>query len=272
MTSVDSIQNEVEYIQNGENKYAFVLLQLNFNSEIQSLVDISKLDYKFEYIPQNNTNIMYSSGIYTPNGLYWDMNNFNQQMHTIISEHIKNTNYTGDFLTIGIRIPIILNDNTTIKLTVNNIESEIKYNWIEPILYKNSKKTENGYFFSNVDFNTYQFTPILLNYPVDKTIENLQITSSVINNESTYTVMLIPNKDTAYTQLYNPLFYISNDLEHRENNEGGMMICNTITMGNGFSIMNYVDEPYKEMLNNYNLYISDNYTLNTTLRYDIDFI
>ena len=281
-----SVNNDIDYIS-GEFLgkpfiYAYTILNIEFDRNVLNPYTIDNKYFMFKYETKSTlgNDIMGNADV-TLQGC--SAHNFDAGIKTLIKESNSNI--------LIPKIPIIKDDNTEVSLYIFNNQEEfnkaqngennydeflvdkVTFKWVNPILYKNSF-IENNYFVTEDDFTNELFTPLLTEINEDTHIENLQIeisgeTDSTVGQN--HTVMLIPNKNNE------PLFYLNNNIAYRENNEGGMMICNGLTNSYGIDYSyanNKLNKSTYNLLEScyYNLYVSDMYKIPTYIRYDIDFI
>lgn len=207
----------------------------------------------------NNLNLAYE---------YWTQDNFHNLCYNQLTDNRFNRN---DSSSKTIYFPIIFykdnkqynNDYSsdiiiTVTITDNNVEEEthkIYFTLVEPISYVFKK---NCYVVNtDISYNTsiiQDFTKSNYNH--------LTFTNTEVFNEDndvlSYTMLYIPD---SLLQSYQPLFYISNDLDNQENNEGGMI--SYVLLTGQQNILNTTA---------YTSYISNRDILQQKLRYDIKFV
>ena len=249
-------------------------------------LDINKLYYRFKYkhgINKNSPNLtqheqevlkLLNSGIW--DGIYsWTLDKMDDHLHDLISVRLDNKNY----ITIikDISIPIVYGNDVELELytynseeeynnpdsTTNNHKTSIKFKWINPILYSNLKKNVNN---KLIDKNSLSDMNIILDdYIINKNpISNIQV--NTLNNS--YNCVMTQKANYSAIE---PMFYISSDTKHRENNEGGMLLLSDSESNDLIDEILKEDNEFNEDIINYNIYISEIQNIETTLRFDIDF-
>ena len=106
---------------------------------------------------------------------------------------------------------------------------------------------------------------ILDDYIINKNpISNIQV--NTLNNS--YNCVMTQKANYSAIE---PMFYISSDTKHRENNEGGMLLLSDSESNDLIDEILKEDNEFNEDIINYNIYISEIQNIETTLRFDIDF-
>lgn len=242
--------------------------------------DPDKLYYRFVYdtgideksqsltAEQQNVIELLNGGITDDHGNKWTLHTIDDILHKLIRGKLD-----GFIQTIqDIEIPIVLGNNVTLTLYIYNSfedydddksaikSSEIRFKWVNPILYKNIVKQKTNQFITS---NAISQMNIILG---DFTNSNSYITNTLFNVENNSYNCFLMDSSTR------PMFYISSDLKNRENNEGGMIKYTTDNnMKDMFDIDDNLKSAFEKDIENYALYLSDIQTMKYTLRYDIDF-